>query len=161
MKEPIYIVSACLAGANCRHDGCNKRDERVARLVAEGRAIPVCPEQLGGLSTPRTPADLVGGTGADVLEGRARVVDHQGRDVTEQFVRGANETLMIAQAAGATHAILKENSPSCGCKRTYVKRTGTDENAQRVPGQGVTAALLKREGVEVVSEEEAPQRPPD
>lgn len=150
MKQPLCIVSACLAGVNCRHDGRNKLDPRIARLVAEGRAIPVCPEQLGGLATPRAGANLSGGAGADVLDGRARVVDGHGRDVTEQFVRGAREALNIARAAGATLAILKENSPSCGCAQTCVLSAGGAP--VRAPGQGVTAALLAREGVRVVSE---------
>ena len=155
MKKPMCIVSACLAGVNCRHDGCNKLDPRVAKLVAEGRAIPVCPEQLGGLPTPRTEADLVGGTGAEVLDGKARVVDREGHDVTAQFVRGAREALQVAKTAGATLAVLKENSPSCGCKRTYTRdATG---KAHRVAGQGVTAALLAREGLRVISEEELTQ----
>lgn len=152
MKKPICIVSACLTGVNCRHDGRNKLDPRIAKLVAEGRAIPVCPEQLGGLPTPRTEADLAGGVGADVLDGKARVVNREGRDVTVQFVRGAQEALKIAKTAGATTAILKENSPSCGCKRTYTRTT--DSQARKVSGQGVTAALLAREGLRVISEEE-------
>jgi uncharacterized protein YbbK (DUF523 family) len=141
-----------LAGVNCRHDGGNRLDPRVAKLVAEGRAIPVCPEQLGGRATPRTASNLVGGTGADVLDGRARVLDVEGRDVTAEFIRGARETLLVARIAGATHAILKENSPSCGVKRTYM----LDANGKpgRVEGQGVTTTLLSREGVRVISEDE-------
>ena len=152
MKEPIYIVSACLAGVNCRHDGGNRLHSRVAQLVAEGRAIPVCPEQLGGRSTPRAASNLVSGTGANVLDGRARVIDVEGRDVTAEFIRGARETLLIAKTAGTTHAILKENSPSCGSKRTYV--LDASGRPHRIEGQGVTTALLAREGVRVISEDE-------
>ncbi|MCX7824261.1 MAG: DUF523 domain-containing protein [Verrucomicrobiae bacterium] len=152
MKEAPYIVSACLAGVNCRHDGGNRLDRRVARLVAEGRAIPVCPEQLGGRPTPRAASNLAGGTGADVLDGRACVVDVTGRDVTAEFIRGARETLLIARTAGATRAILKENSPSCGVKRTYL--LDASGRPGRVEGQGVTTALLSREGVRVISEDE-------
>jgi len=155
MKQPIYLVSACLAGVNCRHDGGNRLDPRVAKLVTDGRAIPVCPEQLGGRSTPRSASNLIGGTGADVLDGRARVMDVEGRDVTAEFIRGARETLLVARTAGATHAILKENSPSCGCKRTY--KLDADGKPARVEGQGVTTAMVSREGVRVMSEDELPE----
>ncbi|MBI5395236.1 MAG: DUF523 domain-containing protein [Verrucomicrobia bacterium] len=153
----MCLVSACLAGVNCRHDGGNKLDPRIAKLVAEGRAIPVCPEQLGGLPTPRTEADIADGTGPDVLDGRARVVDREGQDVTAQFIRGAREALQIAKTAGATLAIFKENSPSCGCRRTYARDAG--RKSRRVAGQGVTAALLSREGLRVISEEALDEQP--
>jgi len=153
----ICLVSACLAGVNCRHDGGHKLDRRVAQLVAEGRAVAVCPEQLGGLPTPRTPADIVGGVGADVIEGRACVVDREGRDVTAQFIRGARETLAIARSADAALAILEEHSPSCGCRRTSTR--GADGACRRVAGQGVTAALLSREGLRVIAEDELDGQP--
>jgi uncharacterized protein YbbK (DUF523 family) len=157
VKKPVCLVSACLAGVNCRHDGVNKLDPRIAKLVAEGRAIPVCPEQLGGLPTPRTAADIIGGTGADVIEGRVCVMNREGRDATAEFIRGAREALQIAKIAGATLAILKENSPSCGCRRTYTR--DADGRSRRVAGQGVTAALLSREGLRVISEEELDVQP--
>lgn len=157
VNKPVCLVSACLAGVNCRHDGGHKLDPRIVKLIAEGRAIPVCPEQLGGLPTPRAAADIVGGTGADVIEGRARVADREGRDVTAHFVRGAQESLRIAQATGATLAILKESSPSCGCRRTYTR--DADGQSRRIAGQGVTAALLSREGLRVISEEELDGQP--
>lgn len=157
MNKPVCLVSACLAGMNCRHDGGHKLDPGIARLVAEGRAIPICPEQLGGLPTPRAAADIVGGTGADVIESRAQVVDRDGRDVTAHFVRGAREALQIAKTAGATLAILKENSPSCGCRRTCTR--DADGQSRRVAGQGATTALLSREGLRVVSEEELDGQP--
>jgi len=101
----------------------------------EGRNwIPVCPEQLGGLPTPRTPADLVGGDGHDVLAGRAAVIDRQGRDVTQQFISGARQCLEIARARNVTTALLKAGSPSCGL----------------TPATGVTAALLADHGIKVV-----------
>ncbi len=157
MKKTICLVSACLAGVNCRHDGGNKLDPRIAKLVAEGRALPICPEQLGGLPAPRVEADIVGGTGADVIAGLARVLDREGRDVTAHFIRGARETLQIAKTAGATMAILKENSPSCGCRRTYTR--DADGKSRRIAGQGVTASLLSREELRVISEEELDGQP--
>lgn len=151
-KKSQLIVSACLAGVNCRHDGGNKLKPEIAQLVTEGRAIPVCPEQLGGLPTPREEANLVGGDGNAVLDGTARLVTADGRDVTQNFLRGAQEVLNVARLCGATCAILKERSPSCGCRNVWMK----DEDGQLriVSGQGVTAALLRREGFEVVSDED-------
>jgi uncharacterized protein YbbK (DUF523 family) len=144
------LVSACLAGRACRFDGSSNRARRVARLVAEGRAVLVCPEVDGGLGTPRPPAEIVGGTGADVLAGRARVVTDQGRDVTEAYLEGARRALSAAQRAGARTAILKARSPSCGKGAVYdgsFSRTLT-------AGDGVTAALLEAHGIEVVSDED-------
>jgi len=152
VQRPKFIVSACLAGVNCRHDGGNKLKPEIARLVAEGRAIPVCPEQLGGLPTPREEANFMGGDGHAVLNGAARLVTADGRDVTHNFARGAQEVLSVARLCGATCAILKERSPSCGCRNVWMK--DEDDTPRIVAGQGVTAALLRREGIEVVSDEE-------
>ncbi|MGE5528466.1 MAG: DUF523 domain-containing protein [Patescibacteria group bacterium] len=138
------LVSACLLGEACRYDRSHCRHEGVARLAAEGRAIPVCPEMLGGLGAPRPPAEIVGGDGAAVLNGRAKVVDREGRDLTGAFVYGAELALAEAKRHGAAAALLKEGSPSCGVRRI---NGGT-------PGKGVTAALLELEGLAVYSEED-------
>lgn len=145
------LVSACLAGRACRYDGAANRDDEVVRLVAEGRAVLVCPEEDGGLGTPRPPAEIVGGDGHDVLDGRARVLTRSGQDVTEQYVRGAHVALERARLHGARTAILKARSPSCGRSQIY------DGSFSRtlVVGDGVTAALLQRGGIEVLTEEEA------
>jgi uncharacterized protein YbbK (DUF523 family) len=103
---------------------------------------PVCPEQLGGLPTPRPPAQIIGGSGEDVLGGTARVLAPDGRDLTAAFLRGARETLLLCRCLGITEAILKGDSPSCGVGRIY-------RGTERVPGNGVTAALLIREGITV------------
>ncbi|GAB4340410.1 MAG: DUF523 domain-containing protein [Desulfobulbaceae bacterium] len=125
--EPeIFLVSACLTGLCTRYDGLSRPSAACMERLAGHCWIPVCPEQLGGLPTPRTPADLVGGDGADVLVGNARVIDRQGRDVTEVFVHGARQCLEIARAQGVTTALLKSGSPSCGL----------------TPRRGVAAALL-------------------
>ncbi len=143
-------ISACLAGRACRFDGSSELADEVARLVADGRAILVCPEADGGLPTPRPPAEIVGGDGADVLDGRARVVTKSGEDVTEQYVRGAERALAAAQTAGATSAILKARSPSCGRGAIY---DGTFTR-NLTAGDGVTAALLSRNGINVTTDEE-------
>lgn len=148
-SEPI-LVSACLAGRACRYDGSSNRDDAVGRLVAEGRAVLVCPEEAGGLGTPRPPAEIVGGDGHAVLDGVARVVTNHGADVTAQYLRGAEAALAAAREAGATSAILKSRSPSCGRGCVY------DGSFTRTPveGDGVTAALLQRNGIEVLTDED-------
>ena len=146
-KEPPILVSACLLGLACRYDGDARGDERLERRVAGGRLIPACPEQLGGLPTPRPPVELVAGSGEDVLDGRARLRDDTGEDRTEAFLRGARQALALARMAGCRRALLKERSPSCG-RTTLVSLDGRSR-----PGRGVTAALLLREGLEVISEE--------
>ncbi len=106
--------------------------------------IPLCPEQLGGLSTPRVPAQIADGTGEDVLDNLASVIDSMGRDVTEQFLKGAKEAAKIAKLMGADVAIMKDMSPSCGV--SFIRK---DDAA--IEGMGVTSALLTREGVHVIS----------
>lgn len=113
-------------------------------LVRAGKAWPVCPECLGGLPTPRTACELTG-TGQQVLDGNARVLDCNGEDRTAAFLNGANKTLEIARSRGASVAVLKGRSPSCGCGAVY---DGTF-SGRLVPGDGVTAALLKRHGLRV------------
>ncbi|MFC7440651.1 DUF523 domain-containing protein [Laceyella putida] len=143
------LVSACFAGIHCRYDGRHNRVEQIQDLVKRGEAIPVCPEQMGGLSTPRKPAEIVGGDGHDVLDGKAKVIDIDGKDVTEAFVRGAYEALHMARMLGVDEAILKEKSPSCGSCVIY---DGTFQGKKKT-GKGVTAALLERHGIKVASEE--------
>ena len=118
--------------------------------MAEGRALLVCPEEDGGLGTPRPAAEIQGGDGSDVLEGRARVVTEAGVDVTEEYLAGARIALDRARSAGATTAILKARSPSCGKGCIY------DGTFTRTPieGDGVTAALLEREGIHVLTEQD-------
>lgn len=150
--DVLILVSACLAGLRTRYDGGDNLQEEILRLVREGKAVLACPEQLGGLSTPRLPAEIVGGNGEDVLDGKARVIDAEGKDVTNAFMKGAEETLAIARLYGASSAILKESSPSCGVMRQY---DGTFSH-RKIPGMGVTAALLRQNGIAVYSEENLP-----
>lgn len=129
-------------GERCRYDGAVK-----GRIKIEG-AVPVCPEALGGLLTPRMPAEIVGGDGNDVLCGRARVLTSDGRDVTAEFIAGARATFAVCQRAGAKRAVLKSKSPSCGACAIY---DGTFTRTLRA-GQGVTAALLMQNGITVETE---------
>lgn len=148
VRGELVLVSACLAGCACRYDGGANPNAEVATLVAEGRAIQVCPEEAGGLPTPRPPAEIVGGDGHDVLAGSAKVVTKAGQDVTQMYIDGAHRALEAAQAAGATRAILKSRSPSCGKGSIY---DGTFSGSV-LHGDGVTAALLSRHGIRVVTE---------
>ena len=136
----MIIVSACLAGVACRYDGAGKPCEAVIRLVAEGQAIPVCPEQLGGLPTPRAPAEIIGN----------KVIRKDGVEVTEAFNRGAKEALKLARLIGAKTAILKARSPSCGSVTIY----DGSFTGKLVDGNGVFAELCKMDGIEVYTEEE-------
>lgn len=140
------VVSACLAGAACRYDGASQPFEPARELVRRGLALPVCPEQLGGLCTPRTPCEIVrGGDGAE------RVMDADGADRTGAFERGAREALELARLFGAEAALLKANSPSCGCGMVY---DGSFSGARK-PGNGLFARLLLAEGVDVFTEADA------
>ena len=120
----------------------------LARWIHEGRVVPVCPEILGGLGVPREPAEIVGGDGADVLSGRARVVTPNGTDVTDAFVAGALQVVALAGANGASVAILKQRSPSCGSRGVY---DGTFSRTL-MSGRGVTVAALEASGVRVYDE---------
>ncbi|MEU5085219.1 DUF523 domain-containing protein [Streptomyces sp. NPDC021356] len=139
------LVSACLRGVPCRFDGRDKASPASQEAVAGRAVVPFCPEVAGGLTTPRRPAELVGGDGHDVLDGTARVVEDTGRDVTEQFVAGAGRALAAALRGGCTQALLMPRSPSCGRGTVY---DGTFTGSA-VPGDGVTAALLERNGITV------------
>jgi uncharacterized protein YbbK (DUF523 family) len=147
----MILVSACLCGVNCKYNGENNLKPEILKLFKEGMAIPVCPEQLGGQATPRAPHEIVNGTGADVLDGKCRVLgpDHDD-DVTEEFLKGARETLKIAEECGAKVAILKARSPSCGHGYIY---DGTFSGA-KIPGNGVTAEILERNGIKVYTDED-------
>jgi uncharacterized protein YbbK (DUF523 family) len=141
-SEMIYIVSACLAGINCRYDGGNNLCAKVVDLVKQKKAIPVCPEQLGGLCTPRNPCEIADG----------RVLDSEGTDLTESFMRGVAESLKIAKMCGCNAAILKQRSPSCGYGKIY------DGSFTRkvISGNGFLARALSENGLTVYTEESLP-----
>lgn len=146
----IVLISACLLGVNCKYDGKNNLDDRIVEYFKGKNIIPVCPEQLGGLSTPRLPSEIKDGDGQDVLEGTTKVTNNKGNDVTEQFIKGAYETLKLAQISGATKAVLKARSPSCGVGEIY----NGNFNGTLVEGDGVATALLKSKGIEVYNDED-------
>lgn len=141
----IILVSACLLGINCRYDGSHAYCPEVFDDLAPHHFIPICPEQLGGLPTPRPPARIEGGDGEDVWRGAAKVINQDGEEITAAFLKGARETLAIAQIAKAKRAILKDHSPSCGCQYIY----GVEG---LVKGLGVTAALLAKNEIKVENE---------
>lgn len=145
------LVSACLLGRPVRYDGTGRRsdDTLFRQWRDEGRLVPFCPEVGGGLPVPRPPAEIVGGLGGDVLDGRARVLTSDGADVTSHFVAGARQALERARAYDVRLAILKESSPSCGSLQIF---DGTFAG-RRIPGEGVTTALLERHGISVFTEE--------
>jgi len=141
----MIAISACLAGTPCRYDGKAAPDVECAGMVARGEAKTACPEVMGGLETPREPCEIVGGDGYDVLAGRARIVDREGRDRTEAFILGAQKFLEYLQIQGIHMVYLKARSPSCGAGRIY---DGTFTGTLR-EGDGVTAALLKKNGIKI------------
>jgi uncharacterized protein YbbK (DUF523 family) len=137
----ITLISACLLGVRCRWDGAVLPP--VNDLDKSTLYIPVCPEQLGGLPTPRPPCQIVGGKDVNVLSRKVKVVEvESGFDRTENFQRGAEETLRIARLSGATRALFKQRSPSCGCGEIY-------HGEQIVTGNGVTTDLLLEAGIKV------------
>lgn len=144
----IILVSACLVDMPCRYDGGSARVDEFIPLLRQARVLPLCPEVAGGLGVPREPADIVGGSGEDVLDGHARVVTHSGRDVTAEFVRGAYHVLALALQEHVDLAILKSRSPSCGVGAIRMPGGGLSA------GSGVLAALLRRHGIRVMSDEE-------
>ena len=139
-KEKI-LVSACLAGINCKYNGGNNLNEKIVKLVKEGRAILVCPEQLGGLPTPRIPSEIVV---------NKKVINKEGVDVTKQFCKGAEETLKIAKQYNIKKAILKSKSQSCGYGKIY------DGNftGNLIEGNGITTNLLLQNGIKVISSDD-------
>lgn len=147
--SPKVLVSRCLLGHRVRYDGgASGPYALLAQWQAEGRVIALCPEVAGGLPTPRAAAEIPGGQGVEVLAGKAAVITTEGEDVTEAFVSGARQALALVELHGIRIAILKANSPSCGNRLTY---DGSFRGV-KVEGQGVTAALLTRAGVQVFSE---------
>ncbi len=141
MNRRVYIVSACLLGLKTRYDGTDELREELLN-ARDAIYIPLCPEQLGGLPTPRPRMEIDRGDGRDVLKGKARVIGEDGSDVTDRLIRGAEEVLKVAELAGVAKVILKDGSPSCGVN--HIKRAGSS-----VDGMGVTTAMLCERGIDV------------
>lgn len=131
------IVSACLAGFQCRYDCAHQERDSIRLMVERGEAIAVCPEQMGGLSTPRTPAEIIGD----------KVISKTGEDVTEAYLKGAQEAFKMAQLVGATQAYLKSRSPMCGQGKVY---DGTFSGTL-TDGDGILTKLLKENKIQVIS----------
>ena len=145
------LVSACLLGEAVRYNGSDRRcdDPILLRWLAEDRVVPFCPEVAAGAPVPRPPSEIAGAkSGADVLVGRARVVEPDGNDVTGLFIQGAELTLARAHERGIRIAVLKEGSPSCGSDLIY----DGNFSGRRLPGAGVTAARMRQGGIAVFSE---------
>ena len=140
----MILVSACLAGFNCKYNGKNNFNEKIFKLVKEGKAIPVCAEQLGGLTTPRLPSEI------KIINRKRYVVNSNNIDVTENFENGAKEVLKIAKKMNIKKAILKSKSPSCGVGRIY---SGNFDN-ELVDGNGVLAELLIKNNISVINSDE-------
>lgn len=133
----VILVSACLLGVHCRYDGNQTADENILALAGQYRFVPVCPEQLGGLPTPRSPVELRNG----------RAMTDDGQDVTRAFERGAQECCRLARLLGARTAILQPRSPSCGLAQIY----DGSFSGRLIAGQGLCARALAREGLAVLS----------
>lgn len=144
------VVSACLVGVNCKYNGKNNDDEKVKEYLKDKKYIIICPEQLGGLTTPRNPSEIEKIDGHEVLQGKSKVITCENIDVTENFINGAKESLKIAKMFNCKKALLKEGSPSCGCNFIY---DGTF-SGKKIPGKGVTATLFNENNIEVFSEKE-------
>ncbi|MFZ5352435.1 MAG: DUF523 domain-containing protein [Bacillota bacterium] len=143
------LVSACLLGINCKYNGENNSNEKLISFLENHEVIPVCPEQLGGLTTPRLPAEITSCDGEAVLKGNARVADKSGRDVTREFLAGADETLKIARLCKCEAAIMKARSPSCGCGEIYDGSHSKNVKS----GNGVCTQLLLNNGIKVYTDE--------
>jgi uncharacterized protein YbbK (DUF523 family) len=147
----MILVSACLLGIDCKYDGSNSLNKDVLEfLKGKGSFIVSCPESLGGLPIPRGPYEIIGGAGKEVIAGKARVESDKGEDVTEEFLEGARKSLEIAKQNDVRLAILRARSPSCGVGWIY---DGTFSGTL-IKGDGVAAALLRKEGVKLMSDEE-------
>ena len=147
------LVSACLMGHAVRYDGRSKPliHPAIDRWREEGRLVTICPEMSAGMAVPRSPAEIAGGAaGEDVLAGTARVMEITGGDVTQGFLQAAENALALARETGCLYALLIDGSPSCGSGFIYDGSFSGDRHA----GHGVTAALLKRAGIEVYSDRE-------
>lgn len=140
----MIFVSACLAGINCKYSGGNNYNEKVFDLVKEGKAIPICPEQLGGLQTPRNPVEI------KIINGNKYVIDKEGNEYTDKFRKGAEEVISLAKKLNITKMILQPRSPSCGVSKIY----SGNFDRELVDGNGILAELCIKNNIEVVNSED-------
>lgn len=146
----MIMVSACLFGVNCKYNGKNNYNRRLCRALQGQEILLFCPEQAGGLAAPRPPAEIQGGDGHAVLKGKARVVNKMGEDLTQYFIKGAQEASRLAKETRPDLAILKSRSPSCGVGQVY---DGSFSSSLRT-GDGVASSMLRELGIPIVSDEE-------
>lgn len=143
----MILVSSCLIGLKCRYDASIKENTDVIKYLSDKEYWPICPEQMGGLATPRKPAEIVSNN-------PLKIVDNQGYDVTENFLEGANQVIEIIKDKKVSLAILKAKSPSCGSENIY---DGTFSN-KLVEGQGILTKLLREKGIRVINEKKAEEQ---
>ncbi len=147
----MILVSACLLGINCQYNKENDLTEKLLEFLKDkGKFVAVCPEVLGNMPVPRDGAAIIGGTGKDVIEGKAKVKTVKGDDVTDKFIKGAERTLKIAKENNIDLAILKAKSPSCGAGLIY----NSTSFQELISGDGVAAALLRKNGIKVMTEKD-------
>lgn len=135
----MIVVSACLAGMACRYDGCAKEVPEIKKMVEEGKAIAVCPEQMGGLTIPRTPSEIQG----------HQVISKDGKDVTEAFYKGADKAFYLVRQYQCDKAVLKSKSPSCGCGQIY----DGSFSGNLKEGNGIFAQMLIDAGIPIYTED--------
>jgi len=145
-KISSILVSACLAGVKCRYDGADSYNSQLMQELKDSELIICCPELLGGLSVPRTPCNIQGVLGNEVLLGNAKVIGVDNKDYTECYIYGAKKALEIALKHNVQKAFLKQKSPSCGCGQIY-----SHDGTHLINGDGILAALLKQNGIEIIS----------
>ncbi len=142
----MILVSACLLGIDCKYNGLNNKNENVLKYLEGKEYIIACPEQLGGLTTPRNPSEIIK-VGENEID-EYKLLSNEGKDVSKNFIKGAKETLKIAKIFNCTEAILKEGSPSCGSSFIY----DGSFTGKKISGQGVTTHLLRKNNIKVISE---------
>ena len=143
----MIIISACLCGCNCKYNGENNENEKCVNLLKKGKAILICPEQLGGMTTPRLPSEILKNNGNKL------VINKNGEEVTNFFEKGAKEALNIAKLVNSKVAILKDGSPSCGSNFIY----DGNFSGNKIKGEGITASLFRKNGIKVFSEKNIPK----
>lgn len=147
----MILISSCLLGIHSKYDGTtNNKNSVLMKYCYLGKYLAICPEQLGGLATPRSPVEIIRGSGEDVLKGKAETRNDQGQNVTNEFIKGAEQLLYICQNMPVSAAILKERSPSCGVHLIY---DGSFKHVTKA-GKGVAAAILSQNEIPLYSEEE-------
>jgi uncharacterized protein YbbK (DUF523 family) len=143
MRSQRFLISACLVGIKCRYNGEDRKNEKMKKLMEKGKGVAVCPEALGGLTLPHPEIEIIRGKGEDVLLGKTLAKNLRGENVSFEMIKGAQRTLQTARKLRINAAILKDKSPSCGFRKIY-------SEGKLVKGEGVTTALLRKNGIKVV-----------